>query len=87
MTTETANYKKGNRANRNNADQRARRHRDFVLKEMARVPAGEKLSPSALAAALNTAGVPSSRGGSWSHNTARDLIARIGRLPEGSPET
>ncbi|UDL92227.1 hypothetical protein LGH82_13950 [Mesorhizobium sp. PAMC28654] len=75
------NYRQGNRANRHNADQRALRHWDFVLKEMERLPAGKKLSPSALAAALNAAEVPSPRGGRWIHNTAKDLIARIGTLP------
>lgn len=71
------NYKKGVRANRRYADQRAKRHRDFVLNEMAKLPPGEKLSPSALAAALNAAGILSARGRSWSHNTAKDLIARV----------
>lgn len=82
VATENANYKKGNRANRDNADQRAHRHRDFVLEAMAKLPAGEKLSPSALATALNNAGIPSARGGRWSHNTANDLISRIENLPQ-----
>ncbi|RUU61046.1 hypothetical protein [Mesorhizobium sp. M2C.T.Ca.TU.002.02.1.1] len=76
----TGNYKHGNSANRLAADQRARRLRDFVVEEMARLPTGEKLSPSVLAAALNAAGIRSARGGHWSHNTAKDLIARIGTL-------
>ncbi|ESZ11930.1 hypothetical protein X737_29100 [Mesorhizobium sp. L48C026A00] len=77
-----SNYKHGNRANRHNANQRAHRYQDFVLKEMAKLPAGKKLSPSVLATALNAAGVSSARGGRWTHNTAKDLIARIGTLPE-----
>ncbi|TIN79761.1 hypothetical protein [Mesorhizobium sp.] len=77
-----ANYKLGNRANRRNANQRAHRLQDFVLKEMAKLPAGKKLSPSALATALNAAGVSSARGGRWTHNTAKDLIARIGTFPK-----
>jgi hypothetical protein len=72
-----ANYKSGVRANRRYADQRARRYRDFVLSEMTKLPPGEKLSPSALAAALNAAGILSARGRSWSHNTAKNLIARV----------
>lgn len=85
-TTASANRRKGNRANRHNANERALRHREFVLKELAKLPAGKKLSPSVLAAALNAAGVSSARGGSWSHNTAKDLIARIGKL-SGGPST
>lgn len=77
----TANYKHGNSANRLAADRRARRLRHFVLEEMARLPPGGELSPSVLAAALNAAGIRSARGGHWSHNTAKDLIARIGTLP------
>ncbi|MDX8526993.1 hypothetical protein RFM68_21050 [Mesorhizobium sp. MSK_1335] len=76
-----ANHRLGNLANRRSADQRARRHRDFVLNEIGKLPAGQKLSPSALAAALNAAGVPSARGGHWTHNTAKDLMARIGYAP------
>ena len=75
-----ANQRLGNLANRRNADQRARRHQDFVLKQTAKLPAGEKLSPSALAAALNAAGISTARGGQWTHNTAKDLIARISKL-------
>ncbi|WP_185928204.1 hypothetical protein [Mesorhizobium sp. M6A.T.Ce.TU.016.01.1.1] len=78
----SANYKLGNRANRRNADQRAHLLQDFVLKEMAKLPAGKKLSPSALATALNASDVSSARGGRWTHNTAKDLMARIGTLPE-----
>lgn len=81
-----ANYKHGNRANRRSADERANRLRAFVQSEIANLPEGEALSPSALAAALNAAGVPSPRGGSWSHNTAKDLIARVRSLP-GEPAT
>ncbi|MDX8541470.1 hypothetical protein RFM23_27995 [Mesorhizobium abyssinicae] len=78
------NYKHGNQANRRNADRRASRLQPFVLGEMAKVPTGEELSPSALAAALNAAGEPTARGGQWTHNTAKDLIARIGKLHAGS---
>ncbi|PBB39609.1 hypothetical protein [Mesorhizobium sp. WSM3868] len=74
------NYKHGNHANRRNADKRASRLLPFVLGEMAKLTTGEKLSPSALAAALNAAGVSTARGGQWTHNTAKDLIARIGKL-------
>jgi hypothetical protein len=74
------NYKRGNRANRLYADQRARRHRELILNEMAKLQPGEKLSPSALAAMLNAAGIPSARGGRWSHKTAKDLIARISKM-------
>lgn len=79
-TLPNANYKHGNRANRRNADKRAFRLRRFVLEEMAKLPTGEELSPSALAAALNAADVSSARGGRWTHNTARDLMARIATL-------
>lgn len=82
-----ANRQLGNLANRRGADERARRHQDFVLNEMAKLPAAQKLSPSALAAALNAAGVASARGGQWTHNTAKDLIARIGQLPAKPPST
>ncbi|MBZ9857067.1 hypothetical protein LB566_25065 [Mesorhizobium sp. CA13] len=75
------NHQLGNLANRRSADQCARRHQDFVLREMDKLLAGQELSPSALAAALNAAGVSSARGGQWTHNTAKDLIARIGKLP------
>ncbi|WP_311029387.1 hypothetical protein [Mesorhizobium koreense] len=79
------NYKKGVLANRRCADQRARRYRDFVLSEMAKLPPGEKLSPSTLATALNAAGLPSARGGRWSHNTAKDLIARVEDMAVAQP--
>jgi hypothetical protein len=54
-----------------------------VLEEKAKLPSGEKLSPSALAAALNVAGISSARGGLWTHNTAKDLMVRIDNLPAG----
>lgn len=82
-----ANYRRGNQANRHKANERASRLRNFVLTEIAKLPEGEELSPSALAEALNSAGIPSARGGSWSHNTAKDLIARVRNLPASSPET
>ncbi|TJW02180.1 MAG: hypothetical protein E5W97_21570 [Mesorhizobium sp.] len=74
------NYQYGNQANRSNADRRASRLRPFVLGEMAKLTPGEKLSPSKLAAALNAAGVCTARGGQWTHNTAKDLIARVAKL-------
>jgi hypothetical protein len=82
-----ANYKSGVRANRRYADERARLHRDFVLGEMAKLLPGETLSPTALATALNAAGVLSARGGRWSHNTAKDLIARIDKMAVDKPSS
>lgn len=87
VTVSNTNYKQGNLANRRNADQRAHRLRDFVLEALANLSPGEELSPSALAATLNAAGISSARGGRWSHNTAKDLIARIGTLPVGQTPT
>lgn len=81
VAIQSANHKHGNRANRRNADERASRLRRFLVEEIAKLPMGEELSPSALAAALNANGVSSARGGRWSHNTAKDLMARIGTLP------
>ena len=86
-TVPNSNYKHGIRANRRNADERANRLRNFVLAEIAKLPMEEKLSPSALAKALNEAGVASARGGGWSYNTAKDLLARLGTLPTNSPST
>jgi len=82
-----SNYKHGNRANRLNAYERAHRLRNLVLAEIAKLPMGEELSPSALAKALNEAGVASARGGRWSHNTAKDLMARIRALPANLTST
>ena len=86
-TVRNSNYKHGNRANRRNANERAHKLRNFVLAEIAKLPTGEELSPSALARVLNDAGVASARGGRWSHNTAKDLLARIGALRANSAST
>lgn len=74
------NHKLGNAGNTRRAHQRAANLRAFVEEEVAKLPAGAVLSPSALAAALNAAGIVSARGGHWSHNTAKNLIARVERL-------
>jgi hypothetical protein len=72
-TSPNLNYKHGNQANRRNADERAFRLRRFVQGEVAKLPIGEELSPSALAATLNAAGVSSARGGRWTTIPQRTL--------------
>jgi hypothetical protein len=70
----------GSRANKLKADKAAIRLAEFVRNEERQLAPSASLSPSALARALNEADISSSRGGKWTHNAAKNLIARLKRL-------
>lgn len=74
------NWKRGNLANQTKADAFARPLADFVRSQKAKLMPGAKVSPSALAHALNEAGVLSPRSGLWNHNSARNLLERVEKL-------
>lgn len=60
-----------------NADKRASDQSDFVSALRSSLSPDIILTPSALAKALNDAGVPSARGKTWSFNAAKNLLNRI----------
>lgn len=74
------NWKRGNSANQAKADAFARGLADFVRSQKEKLLPGAKVSPSALAHALNEAGVLSPRSGVWNHNSARNLLRRVETL-------
>jgi hypothetical protein len=71
----------GSRMNRIKADNAAARLREFVGVQKQKLEPGTSLSPSALAKALNEANIPSSRGGNWTYNSAKNLMVRLEQLP------
>jgi hypothetical protein len=71
---------KGSHANKVKADNRAKRLSEVVRAEEQKLAPGAPLSPSALAKVLNEAGELSPMGGKWSHNSAKNLIARLRQL-------
>ena len=71
---------RGAKANRSKALSEAKRLSDFVEAEKVKLTPGDTLSPAALARALDNAGIPSSRGGAWTFNTAKRLIERVEKL-------
>lgn len=74
------NWERGNLANQTKADAFARQLADFVRSHTAKLVPGSKVSPSALARALNEVGVLSPRSGLWNHNSARNLLERLEKL-------
>ena len=71
---------RGGNAYKLKADRSALRLADFVRGEMAKLPPGADMSPSALAKALNAAGIPATRSSTWGHNSARNLLRRLTAL-------
>ncbi|MER8857018.1 hypothetical protein NKI09_05065 [Mesorhizobium sp. M0757] len=74
------NGKRGNSANQAKADAFARELAGFVGSQKAKLTPDAKISPSALAHALNEAGVLSPRSGLWKHNSAKNLLERVEKL-------
>ena len=67
-----------NRSRKQQARHHAEKLRPFVLDFLKAVSDGKSPSPSKLGRALNEAGKLSPRGNSWSHNTAKGLLNRLG---------
>lgn len=80
------NAERGRTANRLAADRLAAKLAPLVLEVMNNLPAGASLSPTRLARELNMQGIVSPRGGGWSHNSAKNLMARIAKLKPSAPD-
>lgn len=74
-----ANWRKGVQANAGRAERLAAGLAPIVQEEMKKLAPGERLSPAKLSKLLNAQGVPAPRGGEWSYNSAKNLLARITR--------